>query len=72
LVKDERDDLLADPHNILNRLENYFYQLLNVHEMVAIRQTEMHIAEPFLPQPSATEVEVAVGKLMLNKSPAVD
>jgi hypothetical protein len=31
LVKDERGDLLADPHNILNRWKNYFCELLNVH-----------------------------------------
>jgi hypothetical protein len=30
LVKDENGDLLADPHNILNRWRNYFSQLLNV------------------------------------------
>jgi hypothetical protein len=31
LVKDERGDLLADPHKMLNRWENYFCELLNVH-----------------------------------------
>jgi hypothetical protein len=30
LMKDENGDLLADSHNILNRLKNYFSQLLNV------------------------------------------
>jgi hypothetical protein len=33
LVKDENGDLLADSHNILNRLKNYFPQLLNVHNV---------------------------------------
>jgi hypothetical protein len=28
-----------------------------------IRQTEIQIAEPFVPQPSISEVEVAIGKL---------
>jgi hypothetical protein len=32
----------------------------------------MHTAEPFVPEPSATEVEVAIGKLKRNKSPGVD
>jgi hypothetical protein len=27
LVQDERGDLLADPHKILNRWKNYFFQL---------------------------------------------
>jgi hypothetical protein len=71
LVKDERGDLLADPHKILNRWENYFCQLLNVHGAGGVRQTEMHTAEPFLPDPSASEVEVAIGKLKRCKSPGV-
>jgi hypothetical protein len=33
LLKDERDDLLADPHEILNKWKNYLCQLLNVHGM---------------------------------------
>jgi hypothetical protein len=37
-----------------------------------VRQTEMHTAEPFVPQPSASEVEVAVRKLKMYKSPGVD
>jgi hypothetical protein len=32
----------------------------------------MHTAEPFVPQPSASEVEIAVGKLKRYKSPGVD
>jgi hypothetical protein len=32
----------------------------------------MHTAEPFLPEPSASEVEVAVGKLKRYRSPGVD
>jgi hypothetical protein len=31
----------------------------------------MHTAEPFVPEPSASEVEVAVGKLKRYKSPGV-
>jgi hypothetical protein len=33
LVKDGNGDLLADFHNILNRWENYFSQVLNVHRV---------------------------------------
>jgi hypothetical protein len=32
----------------------------------------MHIAEPFVPEPSSSEVEVAIGKLKRYKSPGVD
>jgi hypothetical protein len=72
LVKDEKGDLLADPHKILNRWKNYFCQLLNVHGAGSVRQTEIHTAEPFVLQPSASEVEVAIGKLKSYKSPGVD
>jgi hypothetical protein len=56
-------DLLADPHRILNRLKNYSCQLLNVHRAGGVRQIEMHTAEPFVPELSASVAEVAVGKL---------
>jgi hypothetical protein len=72
LVKDETGDLLADPHKILSRSKNFFCQLLNVHGAGGVRQTQMHIAEPFVPEPSASEFEVATGKLKRYKSPSVD
>jgi hypothetical protein len=53
LVKDETGDLLADPHKIFNRWKNYFCQLLNMHDVDGVRQTETHTAEPFVPQPCA-------------------
>jgi hypothetical protein len=31
MVKDERCNLLADPHTVLNMWKNYFCQLLNIH-----------------------------------------
>jgi hypothetical protein len=72
VVKDERGDLLADPHKMLNRWRNYFCQLLHVHGAGGIRQTEMHIADPFVPETSASEVEVAIGKLKRYISQGVD
>jgi hypothetical protein len=72
LVKDERDDLLADPHKILNRWKNYFSELLNIHGAGGVRLTEIHTAEPFVSEPSASEVEVTIGKLKRYKSPGVD
>jgi hypothetical protein len=44
LVKDENGDLLSDSHNILNRWNNYFSQLLNVHNVSKVRQIEIHTA----------------------------
>jgi hypothetical protein len=72
LVKDERGNILADPHKILNRWKNYFCELLNVHGVGGVRQTEIHTAEPFVPEPSASEIEVAIGKLKRYKFPGVD
>jgi hypothetical protein len=72
LVKDDGGDLLADPHTILNRWKNYFCQLLKVHGAGGVRQTEMHTAEPFVPEPSSSEAEVAIGKLKRYKSPGVE
>jgi hypothetical protein len=63
LVKDERGDLLADPHKIVNRWMNYFCQLLDVQGAVGVRQTDIQTAEPFVPEPSILEVEVTTGKL---------
>jgi hypothetical protein len=59
LVKDERGDLLADPHKIVNRWKNYFCQLLNVLVADGVKQIETRTSEPFAPEP---EVKVVVGK----------
>jgi hypothetical protein len=63
MVKAENGDLLADFHSILNRWKNYFCQLLNVYGVNDVRQTEIRTAEPFVPEPSSSEVEIAVEKL---------
>jgi hypothetical protein len=72
MVKEENGDLLADSHSILNRWKKYFCQLLNVHGVNDVRQTEIHIAEPLIPEPSSSEVETASEKLKRYKSPGVD
>jgi hypothetical protein len=68
LVKDEKNDALVDPYKILNRWKNCVCQLLNVHGAGGVRQTAMHTAEPAVPEPSTSEVEVAIGKLKRYKS----
>jgi hypothetical protein len=72
LVKNERGKLVADPHKILDRWKNYFSQLLNVHGAGGVRQTEMHTAQPFMPEPNAFQVQDAIGKLKRFKSPGID
>jgi hypothetical protein len=71
-VKDERGNPLVDPHKIFNRWKNYFCELLNVHGAGGVRQTEIHTVEPFVPEPSVSEVEAAIGKLERYKSQGVD
>jgi hypothetical protein len=63
LVKDENGDLLADSLNFLNRWENYFPQLLNVHRVSDVRQIEIHTAEPLLFVPSPFMAQIALAKL---------
>jgi hypothetical protein len=45
---------------------------MNVHGAGGVRQTEMYTHEPFVPESSSSEVEVAIGKLKRYKSPGVD
>jgi hypothetical protein len=72
VVKDENGDLVADSHSILARWRNHFSQLLNIHGVNDVRQIEVHTAEPQVPEPSAFEVEMAIGKLKSHKSPGID
>jgi hypothetical protein len=53
---------------------SYFNQLLNVHDVNDVRQTEIHTAEPIVlvPKPSSFEVEVNIEKLKRYKSPGTD
>jgi hypothetical protein len=45
---------------------------LNVHGVNDVRQTENHTAEPLVPEPSTSEVEMAIDKLRRHKSPDTD
>jgi hypothetical protein len=42
-----------------------------VHGVNDVRQTEIHTAEPLVPEPSALEVELAIEKLKSHKSPGL-
>jgi hypothetical protein len=56
----------------LARWRNYFSQILNVHGVNDVRQTEIHTAEPLVPETSASEIELAIEKLKSHKSPGID
>jgi hypothetical protein len=57
-VKDDNSDLLAESHYILNTCNNYFSRFLNVRRISDLTQTEIHMAEPLVADPSPFEVEI--------------
>jgi hypothetical protein len=62
IVKDENGNLVTDSHSILSRWRNHFSQLLIVPGVNDVRQTEIHTAEPLVPELSASEVEITAEK----------
>jgi len=42
-VKDENCVVLVYSHNIMKRWNSYFFQLLNVHGIIDVRQTDAYI-----------------------------
>jgi hypothetical protein len=63
ILKYEQGELVVDSHSILARWRNYFSQVLNVHGVNYVRQAEIHTAELLVPQPSVSEIELAIDKL---------
>jgi len=41
-IKDRKGDLVTDSHSILAKWKKHFSQLLNVHGVNDVRQTEIH------------------------------
>ena len=72
IVKDDKGDLVADSHSILTRWRNYFSQILNVHGVNDARETEIHTAEPLIPERSASEFGLVIEKLKSHKLPGID
>ena len=60
---DEKGDLVAESHSILVRWRNHFSQLLNVHGVNVVRQTEIDTAEALVLEPSAFEFDLVIEKL---------
>ena len=71
IVKDEKVDLFAS-YSIVARWRKYFSQLLNVHGVNDVRQTEIYTAEPLVSEPSTFVIDVAIEKLKSHKSPGTD
>jgi len=64
--------LVIDSSSILGRWRNHFSQLLNVLVVNDVRQTEIHTAEPLVPEPGAFKIETAIEKAKRHKSPGYD
>jgi hypothetical protein len=71
-VKGGNCHLLADSHIVLNMWKKYFSQLLNVHKVSDVRQTEVHTAKPLVPYQTCLEAEIAIAKLKQYKSTGSD
>jgi len=54
----------------LARWRNHFSQLLNVHGFND--EIEIHTADPLVPEPSAFQVEMAIEKLEIHRSPGTN
>jgi hypothetical protein len=71
IIKDENGNL-AGFQSVLNRWKNFFKQVLNVHGIYDVKQMDIHMAEPLVPDPSLVKVEIAMGKLKRYKSLGMD
>jgi hypothetical protein len=63
---------LQTPTVPLDRCRSHFTQLLNIHGVNDVKQTEVHTAEPLVPEPSAFEIEMVIEKLKRRKSPGIN
>jgi hypothetical protein len=50
IVKNEKGDFATDFHNTLDRWKSHFSQLLNVHGVDDVEQTEIHTKEQIVPE----------------------
>ena len=71
-AKDKKGNWVTDCHSLFTRYRNHFSRLLNVHRANDVQQTEINMAEPLLPEPSAFEVEMAIEKLKRHKLPGTN
>jgi hypothetical protein len=59
--------LVTYSHSILDRRRKHFSQLFIAYEVSDVRQTEIHTAEPLVPEPRAFEVVLAIERLKRHK-----
>jgi hypothetical protein len=64
--------LVTDTHSILARWRNHYSQLFDVHRVSNFKHTEIHTAEPLVPEPNAFEFEITVEKLKDKKLSGIE
>jgi hypothetical protein len=69
-----RINIIKDENGVcfLNRWKNFFNQVLNVHGVHDVRQMDICMVEPLVPEPSLVKVEIAVEKVKRYKSLGTD
>jgi len=55
--------LVTEFHHIFVMCWNHFLQLVSVHGVSDLRQTEIHTAQPIVPELSAFEVQMTIEKI---------
>jgi hypothetical protein len=63
--------VFANPHGVLSRRWNHFFELLNVSGVCDVRPTEIHTAEPLVPEPGDWFWDWC-RKAKRHKSPGID
>ena len=64
--------MVVDSHSILVRWRNRFSQLFIIHGVNDVRQTEIHTAEPLVPEPRAADFELAIENLKITNQRRID
>lgn len=64
--------MLVELYCTLNRWDNHFCQLLNVHALNGVRQTEIHTANPLVLDGNTVMFVMAAEKLQIHKSSGID
>ena len=55
--------VVVDTTSILSRYQDFYSNLLNVHQRSILKASEIYIAEPDIPEPTLLEVELAIETL---------
>jgi hypothetical protein len=71
-IQDPSQNNVDNLNNVRRDASRHFSQLLNIHGVNDVRQTEIQTAEPLVPDPSAFEFQMATEKLKRHKPPGID